>query len=65
MVILDRGMSLKIQPPTYGQVVTILSLDGGGIRGLIAGVILHYLESQLQVCNMYNYCMIITCFDGL
>ncbi|KAM0032218.1 putative patatin-like phospholipase domain, Acyl transferase/acyl hydrolase/lysophospholipase [Helianthus debilis subsp. tardiflorus] len=29
----------------------ILSIDGGGIRGIIPGVILHYLESQLQALD--------------
>ena len=36
------------QPPKYGKLVTILSVDGGGIRGIIPGVLLEYLESQLQ-----------------
>ncbi|CAH8345002.1 unnamed protein product [Eruca vesicaria subsp. sativa] len=35
-------------PPSYGQHVTILSIDGGGVRGIIPGIILAYLESQLQ-----------------
>ncbi|CAK8568259.1 unnamed protein product [Lathyrus sativus] len=39
---------LQIQPPTYGNLVTILSIDGGGIRGLIPATILEYLESELQ-----------------
>ncbi|CAK9155253.1 unnamed protein product, partial [Ilex paraguariensis] len=39
---------LHIQPPTYGKLITILSIDGGGIRGIIPGTILAYLESQLQ-----------------
>ncbi|WJX41534.1 Proteolipid protein 2 [Trifolium repens] len=39
---------LQIQPPTYGNLVTILSIDGGGIRGLIPATILEFLESQLQ-----------------
>ncbi|KAF4380772.1 patatin-like protein 3 [Cannabis sativa] len=37
-----------IEPPKYGRLITILSIDGGGIRGIIPGVILEYLESQLQ-----------------
>ncbi|KAJ4963523.1 hypothetical protein NE237_023462 [Protea cynaroides] len=37
-----------IQPPTYGNLVTILSIDGGGIRGIIPATILEFLESQLQ-----------------
>ncbi|KAI9165613.1 hypothetical protein LWI28_017430 [Acer negundo] len=40
--------SSKIQPPKYGELITVLSVDGGGIRGIISGVILAYLESQLQ-----------------
>ncbi|RWR84140.1 patatin-like protein 2 [Cinnamomum micranthum f. kanehirae] len=38
----------QIQPPTYGNLITILSIDGGGIRGIIPATILSYLESQLQ-----------------
>ncbi|KAK7383112.1 hypothetical protein VNO78_28781 [Psophocarpus tetragonolobus] len=37
-----------IQPPTYGNLVTILSIDGGGIRGIIPATIIAFLESQLQ-----------------
>ncbi|KAI3785048.1 hypothetical protein L1987_44157 [Smallanthus sonchifolius] len=36
------------RPPTTGNLITILNIDGGGIRGIIPGVILQYLESQLQ-----------------
>ncbi|KAK2391661.1 patatin protein [Trifolium repens] len=39
---------LQIPPPTYGNLVTILSIDGGGIRGIIPATILKFLESQLQ-----------------
>lgn len=37
-----------IQPPTYGNLVTILSIDGGGIRGIIPATIIAFLESHLQ-----------------
>ncbi|KAF3446685.1 hypothetical protein FNV43_RR11865 [Rhamnella rubrinervis] len=40
--------NVQLQPPTYGKLVTILSIDGGGIRGLIPGTILSFLEAQLQ-----------------
>ncbi|GFY86883.1 phospholipase A 2A [Actinidia rufa] len=39
---------VQIQPPTYGNLITILSIDGGGIRGIIPATILAFLESQLQ-----------------
>ncbi|XP_010548411.1 PREDICTED: patatin-like protein 3 isoform X2 [Tarenaya hassleriana] len=43
---LERRLSCL--PPSYGRLVTILSIDGGGIRGIIPGVILSHLESMLQ-----------------
>lgn len=46
---MERQSSLlQIQPPTYGNLITVLSIDGGGIRGLIPATILEFLESQLQ-----------------
>lgn len=44
-------MEKKSSTPRYGNLVTILSIDGGGIRGVIPGVLLAYLESELQVTN--------------
>ncbi|CAH8344326.1 unnamed protein product [Eruca vesicaria subsp. sativa] len=44
----DGSSSMGNKPPSLGTLVTILSLDGGGVRGIIAGVILDYLEKQLQ-----------------
>ncbi|GKA89420.1 patatin-like protein 1 [Tanacetum coccineum] len=38
-------------PPANGKYITILTIDGGGIRGIIPGVILEYLESQLQMLD--------------
>ncbi|XP_078156597.1 uncharacterized protein LOC144552491 [Carex rostrata] len=35
-------------PPLLGNIVTILSIDGGGVRGLIPAAILAFLESKLQ-----------------
>lgn len=35
-------------PPTKGKIVTVLSIDGGGIRGIIPGTLLAFLESKLQ-----------------
>ncbi|KAJ0984740.1 hypothetical protein J5N97_003096 [Dioscorea zingiberensis] len=39
---------IQIQPPTYGNLITVLSIDGGGIRGIIPATILSFLEAQLQ-----------------
>ncbi|XP_062157620.1 patatin-like protein 2 [Alnus glutinosa] len=43
-----EATSVPLQPPTYGNFITVLSIDGGGIRGLIPGTILSFLESELQ-----------------
>ncbi|KAJ9674468.1 hypothetical protein PVL29_023801 [Vitis rotundifolia] len=45
---MGEGPKSPLQPPTYGNLITILSIDGGGIRGLIPGTVLGFLESELQ-----------------
>ncbi|KAL6318289.1 hypothetical protein AAG906_039381 [Vitis piasezkii] len=45
---MEKSLLPQIHPPTYGNLVTILSIDGGGIRGIIPATILACLESQLQ-----------------
>ncbi|KAL3732807.1 hypothetical protein ACJRO7_022346 [Eucalyptus globulus] len=45
---MERTRSIPLQPPTYGNLITVLSIDGGGIRGLIPGTVLNFLESELQ-----------------
>ncbi|XP_062104564.1 patatin-like protein 2 [Humulus lupulus] len=44
---MERARSF-LQSPTYDNVITVLSIDGGGIRGIIPGTILSCLESELQ-----------------
>ncbi|CAL8102177.1 unnamed protein product [Prunus armeniaca] len=44
---MERTDSIVV-PPRYGKMITILSIDGGGIRGLIPATILSFLESELQ-----------------
>ncbi|KAG8087398.1 hypothetical protein GUJ93_ZPchr0010g7938 [Zizania palustris] len=52
--VLSRGKSLlspstpRSPPPSYGNIVTVLSIDGGGVRGIIPGTILAFLEEKLQ-----------------
>ncbi|KAL6505852.1 hypothetical protein OROHE_023231 [Orobanche hederae] len=36
------------QPPNCDRYITVLSIDGGGIKGILPAVILDFLESQLQ-----------------
>jgi hypothetical protein len=48
----------KTPTPAYGNIVTVLSIDGGGVRGIIPGTILAFLEEELQVslcCCVYIY----------
>ncbi|KAJ6344656.1 hypothetical protein OIU76_006222 [Salix suchowensis] len=43
-----EALRSPLQPPTFGNQITVLSIDGGGIRGIIPGTILAFLESELQ-----------------
>ena len=49
---LSRGASTlstpMSPPPAFGSMVTVLSIDGGGVRGIIPGTILTFLEAKLQ-----------------
>ena len=58
---LSRGASTlgtpKSPPPAYGSIVTVLSIDGGGVRGIIPGTILGFLEEKLQVRIIHTSCI--------
>ena len=43
--------SPRSPPPSYASIVTVLSIDGGGVRGIIPGTILAFLEEKLQVSS--------------
>ncbi|CAL9061511.1 unnamed protein product [Musa banksii] len=45
---MERSKSIVKQASTCGNLITILSIDGGGIRGVIPATILSFLESELQ-----------------
>ncbi|XLV00588.1 hypothetical protein S245_014925, partial [Arachis hypogaea] len=40
--------STKLPPPSVGKLLTVLSIDGGGIKGLIPAVVLQFLEGELK-----------------
>ncbi|CAN6587786.1 unnamed protein product [Malus baccata var. baccata] len=44
---MERSGSVE-RPPVLGKMIRVLSIDGGGIRGLIPATILAFLESELQ-----------------
>ena len=48
--LMEEKKSIR-KPSTYGKLITILSIDGGGIRGIIPGTILSFPEAELQVVN--------------
>lgn len=45
------------------KLVTVLSIDGGGIRGIIPGTILAFLESKLQVPTFFCHLCLDLCYD--
>ncbi|XAR48324.1 hypothetical protein NMG60_11031099 [Bertholletia excelsa] len=45
---LTTGFSMQLPVAVDGNLVTVLSIDGGGIKGIIPAVILKYLETALQ-----------------
>lgn len=53
----------KILPPANGRLITILSIDGGGIRGIIPAKILEFLESELQVNPSFVLILAFLCMN--
>ncbi|PON39814.1 Patatin-related protein [Parasponia andersonii] len=41
-------------PSIYGERIKVLSIDGGGIRGILPGTMLSFLESKLQELDGEN-----------
>ncbi|RDY03631.1 Patatin-like protein 1, partial [Mucuna pruriens] len=42
------GFNTPLPPAVYGDQVSILSIDGGGIRGIIPATVLDYLDKALK-----------------
>lgn len=50
---------LPLPSPSYGNHTTILSIDGGGIRGIIPATVLEYLDKALKVRDLFMcVCMV-------
>jgi hypothetical protein len=45
----------RLPPSKKGELVTVLCLDGGGIRALISSIILADLEKKLQVNHLFHF----------
>lgn len=44
-----EGVGVGVADDGAENFITVLSIDGGGVRGLIPATILAFLESELQV----------------
>ncbi|XP_012830445.1 PREDICTED: patatin-like protein 2 [Erythranthe guttata] len=44
----SRSEVFQMEHQPFGKLIRVLAIDGGGVRGIIPGVILEFLESQLQ-----------------
>ncbi|XP_014516199.1 patatin-like protein 3 [Vigna radiata var. radiata] len=44
----NGGLNTPLPPPNFGDHVSILSIDGGGIRGIIPATVLIYLDNALK-----------------
>jgi hypothetical protein len=47
------GLNTKLPSPTYGKTITILSIDGGAIKGIVPSVVLRHLEKSLKVNALF------------
>ncbi|XP_050369359.1 patatin-like protein 2 [Argentina anserina] len=54
---------LRHPPPRKGKLITILSIDGGGVKGIIPGTILAALEKMLQEEEGNSYARLADYFD--
>lgn len=57
------GFNTKLPPPAYGNSITILSIDGGGIKGIIPSVVLQRLEHILKIVSKDEKAALADYFD--
>ncbi|KAI5423297.1 patatin-like protein 4 [Lathyrus oleraceus] len=57
------GLNTKLPPPSYGNTITILSIDGGGIKGIIPSVVLERLENALKIVSNDEKAAVADFFD--
>jgi predicted patatin/cPLA2 family phospholipase len=47
-------ITCRSPPPTDGNMITILSIDGGGVRGIISAAILEFLEENVSIADYFD-----------
>ncbi|XP_004515339.1 patatin-like protein 4 [Cicer arietinum] len=57
------GLNTKLPPPSYGNTISILSIDGGGMKGIIPTTILYNLEKALQIVSKDEKAALADYFD--
>ncbi|WJX86287.1 hypothetical protein P8452_68616 [Trifolium repens] len=58
------GLNAKLPPPSsYGNTITILSIDGGGIKGIVPSVVLQHLENALKIVSNDKKAALANYFD--
>ncbi|KAI4354684.1 hypothetical protein L6164_003531 [Bauhinia variegata] len=55
--------NIELPSVAYGDIVTILSIDGGGVKGIIPAVVLQHLEESLQKVSGDSNARITDYFD--
>ncbi|XP_058745227.1 patatin-08-like [Vicia villosa] len=57
------GLNTKLPSPSYGNTISILSIDAGGIKGILPTVVLEHLEYALQIVSRDEKAALADYFD--